>query len=122
MPPTLTIRLLGHFEVERDGVIIPSQEWRGQKTRDLLKILLASQYLRDGTRVHGPATRDLDKFVIRAVGADGNELAATRTGDADSDPAVGQAISIPDGAVALVVNTGKRVRGRWNGGPDTAPD
>ncbi|HKZ68588.1 MAG TPA: BTAD domain-containing putative transcriptional regulator [Anaerolineales bacterium] len=47
MPPTLTIRLLGRFEVERDGAIIPPQEWRGQKTRDLLKILLlaSGQYV-----------------------------------------------------------------------------
>ena len=82
----------------------------------------ASQYLRDGTRVHGPATRDLDKFVIKAVDADGNVLAATRTGEADADPSAGQAIRIPDGAAALVVDTGKRIRGRWNAGANTAPD
>ena len=40
MLPTLIIRLLGRFEVERDGAPIPPPEWRGQKTRDLLKILI----------------------------------------------------------------------------------
>jgi DNA-binding SARP family transcriptional activator len=43
MPPTLTIRLLGRFEVERDGQAIPTAEWRGQKPRDLLKILLLAK-------------------------------------------------------------------------------
>jgi DNA-binding SARP family transcriptional activator len=31
---------LGRFEVWRQGVPVPAAEWRGQKTRDLLKILL----------------------------------------------------------------------------------
>jgi len=41
--PTLNIRLLGRFEVERAGQLIAPAEWRGQKTRDLLKILLLAQ-------------------------------------------------------------------------------
>ncbi len=39
-PPPLRIQLLGRFEVWRNGIPVPSAEWRGQKTRDLLKILL----------------------------------------------------------------------------------
>jgi len=39
-PPPLRVQLLGRFEVWRHGVPIPAAEWRGQKTRDLLKILL----------------------------------------------------------------------------------
>jgi DNA-binding SARP family transcriptional activator len=42
-PPSLRIRLLGRFEVWRAGQPIPAAEWRGQKTRDLLKILLLAQ-------------------------------------------------------------------------------
>jgi DNA-binding SARP family transcriptional activator len=41
--PFLNIRLLGHFEVEQAGQLIPPAEWRGQKTRDLLKILLLAR-------------------------------------------------------------------------------
>src|SRR5260221_14772155 len=36
----LRVQLLGRFEVWRQGAPIPAAEWRGQKTRDLLKILL----------------------------------------------------------------------------------
>jgi DNA-binding SARP family transcriptional activator len=36
----LRIQLLGRFEVWRGSTPIPAAEWRGQKTRDLLKILL----------------------------------------------------------------------------------
>ncbi len=43
MSPALVIRLLGRFEVEREGSIITSAEWHGQKTRDLLKILILAQ-------------------------------------------------------------------------------
>ena len=39
-PPALRIQLLGRFQVWRQGVPVPAAEWRGQKTRDLLKILL----------------------------------------------------------------------------------
>ena len=81
----------------------------------------ASKYLKDGTRVRGPAARDLDKFVVRALDADGNLLAATKVGDADSDPAVGQPIALPAGTAALLVDTGKRIRGRRRNGPGTVP-
>jgi DNA-binding SARP family transcriptional activator len=43
MPPQLRIQLLGPFEVWRDGSPIPPAEWRGQKTRDLLKLLLLAR-------------------------------------------------------------------------------
>jgi len=39
----LRIQLLGRFEVWRDGAPIPPAEWRGQKPRDLLKILLLAR-------------------------------------------------------------------------------
>ncbi len=79
----------------------------------------ASKYLKDGTRVRGPAARDLDKFVVQALDADGNVLAATKVGDADSDLTVGQPIALPAGTAALQVNTGKRIKGRRRDGRDT---
>lgn len=40
---SLRVQLLGRFEAWRDGVPIPPAEWRGQKPRDLLKILLLAR-------------------------------------------------------------------------------
>lgn len=40
---SLRIQLFGRFEVWRDGAPIPPAEWRGQKPRDLLKILLLAR-------------------------------------------------------------------------------
>jgi hypothetical protein len=78
--------------------------------------------LLDGTRVHGPATRDLDKLLVKFVNANGDELAATVAGDANADPTVGQGLAVPPGAGAVVIDTGKRIRGRTSDGPNTAPD
>jgi TolB-like protein/two-component SAPR family response regulator/Tfp pilus assembly protein PilF len=38
--PTLEIRLLGRFEVLRDGKLIPEEAWGRRKTKTLLKVLL----------------------------------------------------------------------------------
>jgi cytochrome b6-f complex iron-sulfur subunit len=78
-----------------------------------------SKYLKDGTRVHRPANRNLDRFLIRALDAEGNVLAETKTGDANTDPSVGQPIPLPPGTVMLQVDTGKRIQGRRNNTPDT---
>src|SRR3954453_13123158 len=40
MPNSLRIQLLGTFQVWRDDVVVGTEEWRGQKARDLLKILV----------------------------------------------------------------------------------
>ena len=81
-----------------------------------------SKYLKDGTRVHRPATRNLDRFLIRAVDAEGKVLAETKTGEADADPSVGGPMALPPGTVALQVDTGKRIQGRRNDGPNTVGD
>ena len=39
-PPKLEIRLLGPFEVLRDGELVPDDDWGRRKTKTLLKILL----------------------------------------------------------------------------------
>ena len=68
----------------------------------------------NGVRLEGPARRNLDRYVIRAVDADGSVLAETKAGDANQDPTVGLPIQIPTGTVAIIVDTAKRVFGERN--------
>lgn len=42
IPPSLEIRLLGRFEVYRNGLLIPESAWGRRKTKTLLKILLTT--------------------------------------------------------------------------------
>lgn len=74
-----------------------------------------SKFHKDGAWIEGPAPRDLDRFVVRAVDANGNVLAETETGDANSDPQAGAPISIPPGAAEIKVDTGARVKGPLHG-------
>ncbi len=73
-----------------------------------------SKYLPTGTRVDGPATRNLDVFLVTAVDANGTPLAST-------EPLVGtlqgSAIAIPPGTAKLRVDTGKRFVGDANSKP-----
>ncbi len=72
----------------------------------------SSMYLKDGTRIRKPATRDLDRLVVRAVDAAGNLLAATES--------EGQPLALPAGTAVLEVDTGQRILGRRSDGPSTA--
>lgn len=72
-----------------------------------------SKYLPSGSRVDGPARRDLDVFVVEALDAGGNVMVATTPTDAAME---GSAIDI-SGAVALRINTGRRI----SGAPNTQP-
>jgi cytochrome b6-f complex iron-sulfur subunit len=78
-----------------------------------------SRYLKDGARVHGPAARNLDRFVIQALDADGKVLAATPQGDANHDAHAGQPLVLPPATAALQVDTSRRVIGRRSNGPST---
>jgi len=73
-----------------------------------------SKYLPNGIRVDGPARRNLDRFVVRAVDTNGQVLAETKAGDVNTDPTVGLPIPLPAGTVALLVDTAKRVLGERN--------
>jgi len=73
-----------------------------------------SKYLPNGVRVDGPARRNLDRFIVRAVDADGRVLVETKTGDVNQDPTVGLPIPLPDGTAAIIVETGKRILGERN--------
>lgn len=73
-----------------------------------------SKYLLTGTRIGGPANRNLDVFIVEAVDGSGNVLARTEPALDGRD---GTAIQIPPEAVALNVDTGKRIKGA----PNTKP-
>ena len=78
-----------------------------------------SKYLKDGTRVHGPANRNLDRFVVRALDAEGKVLGETVRGDANQNPAAGAPLGLPPGTTTLQIDTGLRVKGSNSGGPPT---
>lgn len=66
----------------------------------------ASQFSREGHYIRGPASRSLDQFVIEIV-EDGEVVAQTED--------AGDAISAPEAlapGAEIVVNTGKRIRGK----------
>lgn len=73
-----------------------------------------SKYLLNGVRIDGPARRNLDRFILRAVDAAGKVLAQTKGGNPDQDPDAGLPIHIPAGAAAITVDTGKRIQGERN--------
>jgi cytochrome b6-f complex iron-sulfur subunit len=63
-----------------------------------------SEFQANGTYIHGPAPRSLDRFVVQVVNPDTGEVLAEST---DGTP-----LPVPDDANALVrVDTGKRITG-----------
>lgn len=71
-----------------------------------------SKFTREGEYIEGPAPRNLDRFVIQAVDAEGNVVAETETGDPNQEPQAGAPLSIPSEAVTLRIDTGTRVDGK----------
>jgi cytochrome b6-f complex iron-sulfur subunit len=63
-----------------------------------------SKFELDGTWIEGPAPRDLDRFEVIVLDAGGNEVART---DQDGKP-----LTLPESAVELEVDTGKRIMGK----------
>lgn len=74
-----------------------------------------SKFRRDGEWIEGPAPRNLDRFVIQAVDANGDVVAVTPTGDPNSVPQAGSAITLPAEVVELKIDTGDRVDGAQHG-------
>lgn len=66
-----------------------------------------SQFQLDGTYIRGPAPRSLDRFIVRVLDRDGNEVALT---DAD-----GNALALTDQDLQVVVETGQRILGKPKG-------
>lgn len=73
-----------------------------------------SKYLRTGTRIAGPARRNLDTFLVQAVDASGNVLAEN---EAQMGSLEGSSIQIPAGTAALRIDTGRRIQGAANSRP-----
>ena len=65
-----------------------------------------SKYLATGARVDGPANRNLDAFPVEFVDAQGT------MGEGKLEE--GEVVPVPDGAVALRIDTGQRVQGAPN--------
>jgi len=76
-----------------------------------------SKYLANGVRVDGPATRNLDVFVIEALDANGKVLAKTESGNPDADPKAGAPFLLPQGTVQIRIDTGKKIQGAFNTKP-----
>jgi cytochrome b6-f complex iron-sulfur subunit len=73
-----------------------------------------SKFLQTGTRIDGPARRNLDVFPIEVVDAAGNILARTEPSMSSKE---GTPVQLPSGAVALRIDTGRRVTGAPNSAP-----
>jgi cytochrome b6-f complex iron-sulfur subunit len=76
-----------------------------------------SAFLRDGTRVHGPAARDLDKFLVTAADSNGNVLAQTSVGYSGVE--AGQPVPLPDGTMWVGIENVVRISGQFRDGPNT---
>jgi cytochrome b6-f complex iron-sulfur subunit len=73
-----------------------------------------SKYLLTGSRVDGPARRNLDVFIVQALDASGQVIAETKP--TTKSGADGSAIDITN-AAKLRINTGKRINGEFNSAP-----
>lgn len=73
-----------------------------------------SKFLKTGTRIDGPARRNLDVFPVEVLDADGNVLART---EPSMDSTEGTPVQIPEGGVALRIDTGRRIMGAPNSRP-----
>ncbi len=73
-----------------------------------------SKFLKMGTRVDGPARRNLDVFPIEVLDGSGNVLGRTEPTMGSQE---GSPVEIPSEAVSLRIDTGRRV----NGAPNSAP-
>lgn len=73
-----------------------------------------SKFLKTGTRIDGPARRNLDVFMMEVLDADGNILAQT---EPSMDSLEGAPLDLPVNAARIRVDTGRRVTGAPNSKP-----
>ena len=78
-----------------------------------------SKFLKTGTRIDGPARRNLDVFIIQALNANGEVLAQTEATFPSGDAAntEGGPLVLPAETASLRIDTGKRVKGALNSKP-----
>ncbi len=80
--------------------------WRTEEDRFICPCH-GSQFQLDGTYIRGPAPRSLDRFVVRLLDEQGNEVLQT-------DPE-GNAIPLTDENLRLLVDSGRRILGKPRG-------
>jgi cytochrome b6-f complex iron-sulfur subunit len=73
-----------------------------------------SKFLKTGTRIDGPARRNLDVFMMEVLDSQGNVLAQT---EPSMDSNEGAPLEIPSNAASIRVDTGRRVSGAVNSKP-----
>jgi cytochrome b6-f complex iron-sulfur subunit len=71
-----------------------------------------SKYLKSGSRIDGPADRNLDQYIMEVIDAAGQVLATSTPSLGGRE---GTSVEVPTGAVALRIDTGRRI----NGAPNT---
>lgn len=73
-----------------------------------------SKFLKTGTRIDGPARRNLDVFMIEAIDDQGNVLAQT---EPSMETVEGAPLVVPSSAASIRVDTGRRITGAPNSKP-----
>jgi cytochrome b6-f complex iron-sulfur subunit len=74
-----------------------------------------SKYQADGEYIEGPAPRSLDRFVLRVLDENGEVLAETEEGDMNTSNSAGKPVPLPEGAFAIRIDTGARIKGPNHG-------
>ena len=72
-----------------------------------------SQFQKDGTYIQGPAPRNLDRFAVQALDASGTVVASKEVVQMNGGPS--DALQVPENAVAIEVDTGKKQLGKSHG-------
>ncbi len=73
-----------------------------------------SKFLKTGTRIDGPARRNLDVFMMEVIDSQGNVLSQT---EPSMESVEGTPLEILKNAASIRVDTGRRVRGAPNSKP-----
>jgi cytochrome b6-f complex iron-sulfur subunit len=77
-----------------------------------------SKFLQTGTRIDGPARRNLDQFIVEVIDGSGQVLARTEPSYPPGNESVeGTSLQIPPEAVSLRIDTGRRINGAVNTKP-----
>lgn len=80
--------------------------WRSEKTKFICPCH-GSQFQLDGTYILGPAPRSCDRFVIRLLDDQGQEIAATDE--------IGNPLQIPGEDLQVIIETGQLISGQPRG-------
>jgi len=79
-----------------------------------------AKFLPDGTRIGGPARRNLDQFAIHAILPEQNPFIETYRRTSEDEATLGQPLVLPPETTQIVVDTKKVIRGRFNNVPGVA--